>query len=111
MLKKLILVFLLLSEKRKFSYFIPHFSRFVGGELNICYNAIDRHVENGRGDQIAIIHDSPVTNTKEFITYKEVLEQVSPLGLFFKQAKCPDEQNHRGVCPSTTAINVMLQQR
>lgn len=50
--------------------------RFVGGELNICYNAVDRHVENGRGDQIAIIYDSPVTNTKEKITYKELLEQV-----------------------------------
>ncbi|XP_071408252.1 acyl-CoA synthetase short-chain family member 3, mitochondrial isoform X2 [Pithys albifrons albifrons] len=50
-------------------------SWFVGGELNICYNAVDRHVENGRGDQVAIIYDSPVTNTKEKITYKELLEQ------------------------------------
>ncbi|KAF4792437.1 Acyl-CoA synthetase short-chain family member 3, mitochondrial [Turdus rufiventris] len=55
------------------------YMRFVGGELNICYNAVDRHVENGRGDQIAIIYDSPVTNTKEKITYKELLEQVSKL--------------------------------
>ncbi|XP_039918820.1 acyl-CoA synthetase short-chain family member 3, mitochondrial isoform X2 [Hirundo rustica] len=54
-------------------------SWFVGGELNICYNAVDHHVENGRGDQIAIIYDSPVTNTKEKITYKELLEQVSKL--------------------------------
>jgi len=52
------------------------FFRFVGGELNICYNAVDRHVENGQGDRIAIIYDSPVTNTKEKITYKELLEQV-----------------------------------
>lgn len=44
--------------------------------LNICYNAIDRHIENGKGDKIAIIYDSPVTNTKATITYKEVLEQV-----------------------------------
>ena len=44
--------------------------------LNICYNAIDRHIENGEGDKIAIIYDSPVTNTKATITYKEVLEQV-----------------------------------
>lgn len=58
-------------------YIVPtSFFRFVGGELNICYNAVDRHVENGRGDQIAIIYDSPVTNTKEKITYKELLEQV-----------------------------------
>ncbi|XP_068024223.1 acyl-CoA synthetase short-chain family member 3, mitochondrial isoform X2 [Melanerpes formicivorus] len=54
-------------------------SWFAGGELNICYNAVDRHVENGRGDQVAIIYDSPVTNTKEKITYKELLEQVSKL--------------------------------
>uniref|UniRef100_A0A8C4U5J2 Acyl-CoA synthetase short-chain family member 3, mitochondrial n=1 Tax=Falco tinnunculus TaxID=100819 RepID=A0A8C4U5J2_FALTI len=54
-------------------------SWFVGGELNICYNAVDRHVENGRGDQTAIIYDSPVTNTKEKITYKKLLEQVSKL--------------------------------
>ncbi|XP_054844828.1 acyl-CoA synthetase short-chain family member 3, mitochondrial isoform X1 [Eublepharis macularius] len=54
-------------------------SWFVGGELNICYNAVDRHVLKGQGDQIAIIYDSPVTNTKEVITYKEVLEQVSKL--------------------------------
>lgn len=50
--------------------------RFVEGMLNICYNAIDRHIENGQGDKIAIIYDSPVTNTKATITYKEVLEQV-----------------------------------
>uniref|UniRef100_A0A8D0C2H7 Acyl-CoA synthetase short-chain family member 3, mitochondrial n=1 Tax=Salvator merianae TaxID=96440 RepID=A0A8D0C2H7_SALMN len=55
-------------------------SWFVDGELNVCYNAVDRHVKNGQGSQIAIIHDSPVTNTKEFITYKELLEQVSKLG-------------------------------
>ncbi|KYO47834.1 acyl-CoA synthetase short-chain family member 3, mitochondrial [Alligator mississippiensis] len=53
--------------------------RFVDGELNICYNAVDRHVENGRGNQIAIMYDSPVTNIKEAITFKEVLEQVSKL--------------------------------
>uniref|UniRef100_A0A8C2NH51 Acyl-CoA synthetase short-chain family member 3, mitochondrial n=1 Tax=Capra hircus TaxID=9925 RepID=A0A8C2NH51_CAPHI len=52
---------------------------FVEGMLNICYNAIDRHIENGEGDKIAIIYDSPVTNTKATITYKEVLEQVSKL--------------------------------
>ncbi|XP_021545526.1 acyl-CoA synthetase short-chain family member 3, mitochondrial [Neomonachus schauinslandi] len=57
----------------------PSTSWFVEGMLNICYNAIDRHIENGQGDKIAIIYDSPVTNTKATITYKEVLEQVSKL--------------------------------
>jgi propionyl-CoA synthetase len=41
----------------------PFYRWFVGGELNTCYNAVDRHVESGRGDQAAIIYDSPVTGT------------------------------------------------
>ncbi|GAB1295548.1 Acyl-CoA synthetase short-chain family member 3, mitochondrial [Apodemus speciosus] len=48
---------------------------FVEGMLNICYNAIDRHIEKGQGDKIAIIYDSPVTDTKATISYNEVLEQ------------------------------------
>ncbi len=50
---------------------------FTGGELNTCYNAIDYHVENGRADQVAIIYDSPQTNTVKKITYSDLLEQVS----------------------------------
>ncbi|XP_004384694.1 acyl-CoA synthetase short-chain family member 3, mitochondrial [Trichechus manatus latirostris] len=53
----------------------PFTSWFVEGMLNICYNAVDRHIESGNGEKIAIIYDSPVTNTKATITYKEVLEQ------------------------------------
>ena len=56
----------------------PPFARwFKGGVLNTCYNAIDRHVEAGRGEQPAIIHDSPVTNTVTSITYRELLDQVA----------------------------------
>ncbi|HHL34511.1 MAG TPA: propionyl-CoA synthetase [Desulfobulbaceae bacterium] len=55
----------------------PIYRWFRGGELNTCYNAVDRHVESGRGDQAAIIYDSPVTGTKRAITYKQLLEQVS----------------------------------
>jgi len=55
----------------------PFYRWFRGGELNTCYNAVDRHVENGRGDQDAIIYDSPVTNTIRKTTYKELLDQVS----------------------------------
>ncbi|MCK5540585.1 MAG: AMP-binding protein, partial [Deltaproteobacteria bacterium] len=56
----------------------PNFySWFTGGELNTCYNAIDYHVENGRADQVAIIYDSPQTNTVKKITYSDLLEQVS----------------------------------
>jgi len=55
----------------------PFYRWFVGGKMNTCYNAVDRHVENGRGDQTAIIYDSPVTNTVKHITYKELQEKVS----------------------------------
>ncbi len=55
----------------------PFYRWFAGGEMNTCYNALDRHVEDGRGDQIALIYDSPVTNTIQKYTYHEVLDQVS----------------------------------
>ncbi|MEA2109975.1 MAG: propionyl-CoA synthetase [Pseudomonadota bacterium] len=56
----------------------PYFYRwFTGGELNSCYNAVDYHVENGRADQVAIIYDSPQTNTVKKITYREFQDQVS----------------------------------
>uniref|UniRef100_A0A8C9X2L1 Acyl-CoA synthetase short-chain family member 3, mitochondrial n=1 Tax=Sander lucioperca TaxID=283035 RepID=A0A8C9X2L1_SANLU len=54
-------------------------SPFVGGKLNMCYNAVDRHVESGRGEQPAIIYDSPVTGTKQIITFRELQDQVSRL--------------------------------
>ena len=52
---------------------------FVGGEANTCYNAVDRHVEAGRGSQVALIYDSPVTGTKRKITYAELLDEVETL--------------------------------
>ena len=52
---------------------------FTGASCNTCYNAIDRHVERGRGAQAAIIYDSPVTQTKRVITYAELLREVSTL--------------------------------
>jgi propionyl-CoA synthetase len=50
---------------------------FVGGQLNTCYNAVDRHVEAGRGDQAAIIYDSPVTGQKRQYTYSELRDAVA----------------------------------
>ncbi len=41
----------------------PFYRWFIGGEMNTCYNALDRHVEGGRADQTALIYDSPVTKT------------------------------------------------
>lgn len=52
---------------------------FADGELNACFLAVDHHVNNGYGDQVAFIYDSPVTNTLEKITYKKLQENVSKL--------------------------------
>ena len=50
---------------------------FDDGEMNTAYMAVDYHVENGRGDQPAIIYDSPVSNSKSVLTYAQLQEQVS----------------------------------
>ena len=50
---------------------------FADGKVNTCWNAVDRHVENGRGDQVAIIYDSPITGRKAEITYAQLKERVS----------------------------------
>jgi len=50
---------------------------FPDGELNTCYLALDYHVEQGRGDNIALIYDSPVTGIKQQYTYSELTEQVA----------------------------------
>ena len=48
----------------------PHYRWFQGGELNTCYNCVDRHVDEGRADQAALIYDSPVTDTVETFSYR-----------------------------------------
>lgn len=50
---------------------------FEDGEMNTCYMAVDYHVEQGRGEQAAIIYDSPVTGTKQTLTYAELQHQVA----------------------------------
>ena len=54
-----------------------HYRWFVGGCMNTCYNALDLHIDNGRGDQAALIYDSPVTDTKKIYTYKELRDKVA----------------------------------
>ncbi len=53
------------------------FRWFPGGKLNTCHLAVDRHVQQGRGEQTAIIHDSPVTDTRRRISYAELQDQVA----------------------------------
>ena len=57
----------------------PLYEWFKDARVNTCWNAVDRHVEAGRGDQAAIIYDSPVTDTKRHITYAELKDQVAQL--------------------------------
>ncbi len=52
---------------------------FSDGMVNTCWNAVDRHVEAGRGDQIAIQHESPITHSTKGITYKELQDRVASL--------------------------------
>jgi len=55
----------------------PFYRWFTGGELNTCYNAVDYHIDNGRGEQNAIIYDSPVTGTIKKYTYNQLRDEVA----------------------------------
>ena len=55
----------------------PFYRWFEDGTTNTCYNAIDHHINNGNGNKIAIIYDSPITGTKKTFTYKSLKEEVS----------------------------------
>ena len=57
----------------------PFYTWFDDGMVNTCYNAIDRHVIAGNGDQVAIIHDSPITDSITKITYSELQSRVALL--------------------------------
>ncbi len=50
---------------------------FAGAETNTCWNALDRHVRDGRGEQLALIYDSPLTGSVRKLTYADMLDQVS----------------------------------
>jgi propionyl-CoA synthetase len=55
----------------------PFYRWFAGGRLNSCHNALDRHVDGGRADQLALIYDSPVTATTAAFTYRELRDAVA----------------------------------
>ncbi|MEJ2530247.1 MAG: propionyl-CoA synthetase [Halioglobus sp.] len=55
----------------------PFYRWFPDGVTNACYNALDLHVAEGRGEQAALIYDSPVTDTKRQYSYAELLDEVS----------------------------------
>ncbi|MGJ8583765.1 MAG: propionyl-CoA synthetase [Marinosulfonomonas sp.] len=66
-------------SKALFDENAPSYEWFSDGMVNTCYNAVDRHVLAGRGDQTAIIHDSPITNSKAKITYSQLQAKVAGL--------------------------------
>src|SRR5438309_1285101 len=55
----------------------PYYRWFTGGMLNTCYNALDLHVDRGRGKQRALVYDSPVTDTIRVLTYTELRDAVA----------------------------------
>ncbi len=55
----------------------PLYRWFPGARINTCVNAVDRHVRAGRGDQPAVIYDSPLTGTHAVLTYAELLDEVA----------------------------------
>ena len=57
----------------------PIYRWFPDGQLNVCYNALDRHVKAGRGDDTALIYDSPVTGAKESFTYAQLTDLTARL--------------------------------
>ena len=63
----------------------PFYEWFAGGEINTCYNALDRHCEAGRGGQAALIYDSPVTGQVRTYSYDELRDQVARFAGILKE--------------------------
>ncbi|KAJ9468650.1 propionyl-CoA synthetase [Diplonema papillatum] len=66
---------------------------FADGKLNMCYNCVDTHIDQGRGDEVALRYDSPVTGVKKNYTYKEVFELVGNIaGALLKEGVTPGDR-------------------
>ncbi|MEM7242889.1 MAG: AMP-binding protein [Pseudomonadota bacterium] len=66
-------------SKALFDENAPLYEWFSDGQMNACYNAVDRHIADGRGDQTAIIYDSPITGAKGKLTYRDLRQKVAAL--------------------------------
>jgi propionyl-CoA synthetase len=64
-------------SKALFDENAPLYEWFADGMVNTCWNAVDRHVEGGRADQVAVIYDSPITGRQEKITYAQLKDRVA----------------------------------
>ena len=76
----------------------PFYRWFAGGLVNTCYNALDRHVLSGRGEQPALIYDSPLTGRVRRYTYGELLGEV---------ARCAGALQSLGVEPGDRVVLYM----
>ncbi|HLS44785.1 MAG TPA: propionyl-CoA synthetase [Ornithinicoccus sp.] len=76
----------------------PFYDWFPDGTLNVCFNALDRHVVDGRADQTALIYDSPVTGTQRRYTYAQLLDEV---------ARCAGMLRHLGVAKGDRVVVYM----
>ncbi len=71
----------------------PFYRWFTGGIINTCYNALDRHVENGRADQVALIYDSPLADTSKQYTYRALRDEVARFaGVLVHQGICKGDR-------------------
>ncbi|KAH0495141.1 hypothetical protein TgHK011_008708 [Trichoderma gracile] len=77
--KKPSTVLKLTSKKLKSGVEHDSWEWFPDGEISTCYNCVDRHVEAGHGDEVAVYFDSPVTQTKQTLTYRQLLDEVEVL--------------------------------
>src|SRR5215468_1718410 len=71
---------------------------FTGGVVNTCYNALDRHVAGGRAGQVALIHDSPLTNSITKFTYAELLSEVKTLAAIMQDFSVPRATASSSIC-------------
>jgi len=85
-------------SKALFDENAPLYEWFVDGQVNTCYNALDRHVEAGRGDDVAVIYDSPISGKKSQITFAEMTDKV---------ARLAGALQARGVAPGDRVIVYM----
>jgi len=76
----------------------PFYGWFTGGRLNTCFNALDLHIERGRGRQIALIYDSPVTGVVRAYTYTALRDEV---------ARCAGALRRQGIVPGDRVIIYM----
>ena len=87
---------------------------FADGEMNTSYMALDYHVNNGRGDQLALIYDSPVTNTKKTFTYTQLRDEVAlcagmlkNLGMILSRA-CENNSLGKAIAPALREVRPAL---